>query len=419
MATDVDRRWWTELGLVVGLGALVRLLFVFVVARHDEPLGDQLYYSAQALTNARGNWFEQPFVTGAPAADHPPLTSALLTPITWISESTGSFVTAQRLMMVLVGVVAIVLVALIGRRVGGARVGLIAAAITAVYANVWVNDGLVMAESPAFLLVAATTLVALKFMDDPTTARAAMLGALVGSMALTRAELLLALPLVLILVIATGRSNRVPAGKSVAALVVAALVVLLPWVAWNQTRFSDSVFLSTNDGLTVAGANCDRTYFDDVGSWDIWCAYDVEIPENADASEASRLMRREGLHYLSEHAGRFPVVVAARMARVMSVGYFGSVNAAGEAEGRPSWVSILGAVQFWLLVPVAAVGFRSVGHRVRRLVLVAFWPVVFVTVVAANAYVRFRLPAEVGLVVLAACGVVALSERSRSSFASG
>ena len=204
-----------------------------------------------------------------------------------------------------------------------------------------------------------------------------------------------------------------------AALVVAALVVLLPWVAWNQTRFSDSVFLSTNDGLTVAGANCDRTYFDDVGSWDIWCAYDVEIPENADASEASRLMRREGLHYLSEHVGRFPVVVAARMARVMSVGYFGSVNAAGEAEGRPSWVSILGAVQFWLLVPVAAVGFRSVGHRVRRLVLVAFWPVVFVTVVAANAYVRFRLPAEVGLVVLAACGVVALSERSRSSSASG
>jgi len=31
MATDVDRRWWAELGLVVGLGALVRLLFVFVV----------------------------------------------------------------------------------------------------------------------------------------------------------------------------------------------------------------------------------------------------------------------------------------------------------------------------------------------------------------------------------------------------
>ncbi len=418
MATDVDRRWWAELGLVVGLGALVRLLFVFVVARHDEPLGDQLFYSAQALTNARGNWFEQPFVSGAPAADHPPLTSALLTPITWISESTGSFITAQRLMMVLVGMVAIVLVAMIGRRVGGGRVGVIAAAITAVYANVWVNDGLVMAESPAFLLVAATTLVALMFRDVPTLARATMLGTLVGSMALTRAELLLALPLVLVLVTVTARSRRLSTWKSVTAVVVAAVVVLLPWVAWNQTRFTESVFLSTNDGLTVAGANCDRTYFDDVGSWDIWCAYDVEVPEGADASEASSLMRREGLRYLTEHAGRFPVVVAARVARVMSVGYFGSVNAAGEAEGRPSWVSILGAVQFWLLVPLAVVGFRSIDRRFHRLALLAFWPVVLVTVVAANAYVRFRLPAELGVVVLAACGVVALSERSRLSSAS-
>jgi hypothetical protein len=64
------------------------------------------------------------------------------------------------------------------------------------------------------------------------------------------------------------------------------------------------------------------------------------------------------------------------------------------------------------------VGFRST-ERSRRSMLVALWPVVLVTVVIANAYVRFRLPAELGLVVLAACGVSTLSARWRSSSSSG
>ena len=54
--------WWTRLSVIAGFGLLVRLAFVLGITRFDEPVGDQLYYSAQALTNARGGWFEQPFL---------------------------------------------------------------------------------------------------------------------------------------------------------------------------------------------------------------------------------------------------------------------------------------------------------------------------------------------------------------------
>ncbi|NDF31476.1 MAG: hypothetical protein EB147_04535 [Acidimicrobiia bacterium] len=418
MPTTHDRRWWARLGLIAGLGAIIRVAFTVLVTRRASVAGDQIYYSAQALTNSRGKWFEQPFQQGMPSADHPPLTSLILTPITWLTEATGSFVTAQRLMMVVVGISGLVIVALLAREVGGSRVGLIAASITAVYANIWVNDGLLMAESPTFLLVGSFTLVAMRFSASPSVGRAVTLGALVGLMALTRAELLLALPIVVVLAAVTLRPNRKEIVRVSSMVIAATVTVLIPWVVWNQVRFENPVFLSTNDGLTLAGANCDRTYYEDVGSWDIWCAYHVEVPENADASEASALMRDEGLRYWSSHAKRFPVVAAARVARVMSLGYFSSVNAAGEAEGRPTWVSVLGALQFWVLVPLAFVGFRASDQRSRRWLLLAFWPIVLATVVIANAYVRFRVPAEVGLIVLAAAGVATIRPRSRSSFES-
>jgi hypothetical protein len=81
-------------------------------------------------------------------------------------------------------------------------------------------------------------------------------------------------------------------------------------------------------------------------------------------------------------------------------------------------VSVLGALQFWVLVPLAFVGFRASDQRSRRWLLLAFWPIVLATVVIANAYVRFRVPAEVGLIVLAAAGVATIRPRSRSSFES-
>ena len=79
---------------ITAIGLAIRLAFVYGITRFDQPVGDQLYYSAQALTNAQGRWFEQPFAHGMPAADHPPLTSLILTPISWVAESSGSFITA-------------------------------------------------------------------------------------------------------------------------------------------------------------------------------------------------------------------------------------------------------------------------------------------------------------------------------------
>lgn len=408
--------WWRWVVALCFLGLVLRLAFVIFVTRFDVPVGDQLFYSAQALTNADGRWFEQPFAENEPAADHPPLTTLVLTPVSWLMQfepvrSWSSVVTAQRLTMVILGTLGVALMASIGRKIGGRTVGLVAATVTTLYANIWVNDGLLMAETPTFVVVAALILFALKLERDSRWYVAASLGALSGLASLARPELVASLPLILGLIATTqwGRWRR-SSGMMATAILIWSMFVM-PWVVWNNLRFTEPVLLSTNDGLTIAGGHCDRTYFEDVGGWDIWCAYAVDVPSEEDASEASRRMRRVGLDYWREHVDRYPVVAAARLARISSVGFQEANAIAARSEGRPLWVSNLGMVQYWLLLPMAIIGWRHIGVRRFRLILISAVPVVVFVAMVANAYVRFRLPAEIGLVVLASVGIAHVVRR--------
>ena len=66
-----------------------------------------------------------------------------------------------------------------------------------------------------------------------------------------------------------------------------------PWALYNLARFDRPVLLSTNDGTTLLGANCDTTYYDDLGGWDIRCLEPVPNDETVDASvRSARAARR-------------------------------------------------------------------------------------------------------------------------------
>lgn len=399
-----DRWRWSVFAVAVcGLG--IRVAFIWFGSRRDGPVGDQLFYSAQAIANARGDWFEQPFVSGVPAADHPPLTALVITPVTWLFSWTGSVVTVQRLQMAIIGTVSVVAMAYLGRFVGGMRTGLLAAGATAVYVNVWVNDGLIMAETLTFLLVTLITISILQTIAGPRPGRFACIGFLCALAALTRAELVVLAPLVALLAAFELRKrDRVKTAANIVALIAMFCAVVSPWVIWNQIRFDGPAFLSTNDGLTLAGANCDRTYFEDIGGWDIWCAYAVSVPDDADPAEASAIMREAGLDYWRQNIDRYPKVAVARLARVFSFGYLGSSAHSATAEGRPIWLTHIGTLQYWTMIPLAMVGFRRRTTSSDRFVLLGTVPIVVVVGLVANAYVRFRVPSEVGLVVLASLG---------------
>jgi 4-amino-4-deoxy-L-arabinose transferase-like glycosyltransferase len=416
-----SRRFWRVL-LVVVFGALaVRVGYVMLAKRHEPVLGDQIYYNAQANTIARGHGFTD-FRDGSQQAEHPPLTALVLTPTSWVMERFdpgGNHLLAQRLTMAAIGGGVVLVIGLVGRSVAGSRAGLLAAGIAAVYPNLWVNDGLVMSETLATLAVALAILLAYRFVRAASWPNAAWLGAACGLAMLARAELGLLLPLMVLPVALFVRALSFKR-QLVLFLVacVAAAAVVSPWLVANLTRFDEPVLFSTNDGLTLCGANLHRTYYGQgTGLWALDCATFPTPP--GDRSVVSNTLRHDALQFMRDHLGRLPYVMAVRVARVWSLYAPGLMASYNQNEGRDKEVSWLGFAMFWVLVPIAVAGGVFLRRRkVPITPLVAQFAIVTVTAAAIYGIVRFRVPAEVSLVVLAAVAVDAWWTRDREAWGS-
>jgi hypothetical protein len=101
-----------------------------------------------------------------------------------------------------------------------------------------------------------------------------------------------------------------------------------------------------------------------------------------------------------------PVVVAARLGRVWGVFRPAQGAHLDTVVGRNLHVAQAGLGAYWFLLPFAIAGAVLLGRdrRRRALLLILLAPVVMVTITAATTYgtTRFRVGAEVSIVVLAA-----------------
>lgn len=404
------RRWL--LG-AVGLGAAVRL--IMLVSRwHDElPLSDALWYSGQAQQIANGKGFEGPFVPG-PSAEHGPLTPLLLAPVSGFTDPVGW----QRLVLTIVGIATVALIGVLAARVAGWTVGVVAALLAAIYPNLWVNDTLVMSESLAALTVTAALLAAVSIPGSRRrSVTAASCGALVGLAALTRSELLLLVPLIALPVWRGDRhrsaDDRPPSGdrRSAALIVIGAIVVVAPWVVRNLVSFERPVLMTTNEGATLLGANCDDSYYrPDIGGWSLWCVLDAGGPPDEEPSIRSARYRSLAFDHVADHTSRVPLVVAARIGRGLDLVGVQNLVDSDVAEGRYRWADWAGVVAWWLLVLPMVLGARMLDRRTRWILLAPAISV-FATIAVFYGGHRIRAPLEPVVVVLAAVALVAWRAR--------
>ena len=414
-----DRRFWRIL-LLIALAALVLRVGYVAFAKTNQPVhGDQLFYNAEANRLARGDGFLEPFDPQAlsrgviregtdPAADHPPLTVVVLAPVSFV---TSEALIPQRLTMAVLGTVAVVIIGLLARRLAGDRAGWIAAGIAAIYPNLWVNDGLIMSETIATLVVALALLYAYRLIRQPNVWNALIVGALCGLAALTRAELVLLVPLLAVPAALVARSVATAQRWKLAGVgVLAAAVLIGPWVGYNLSRFDEPTYLSTNDGIALLGSNCDSVYYGNgIGLTDLKC---LGPNPRGDQSVDSKIFRDRAFDYIRAHKKRAVLVAFARVGRTWSLFRPWDMVSYNKGEGRESWVTALGLIAYYPLL-IAAVGGWVVMRRRRRRSWPLLVPALIVTVSSAATYgqTRFRVPAEPTLVVLAAVAIAAVVAR--------
>ena len=404
-----QRRFRQAFWSIVGVAALWRVLYVLVSKDSDPLVGDQIYYSAQASTIANGEWFADPFRPGAYAADHAPLTSLSLAPVSW---SDTNAVMLQRLLTSVYGIAVVIGVGALARWLFDRRIALIATALAGAYANLWMNDALVMSETLAAAGVVGILLAAYVYDEGRRRNQAVVLGVVIGFAGLARAELLLLGPMLALPMVLFGRRDRpMPSSRRLGHLAIAsaaAVLVVSPWVIRNQIRFEEPTTISTQDGLLLLGTNCPPAYEGGGrGFWLLSCMDLVEVADDADQSERSSAYRAYALDYLADNADQLPGVIAARIGRGFSVWQTDAMTYLNEGEGRERWASQLGLWQFWLLTPLAAYGLWRWPSRQPRWPLVVTGSLALIMIAAFYGIPRFRIPAEIGIVL---CAAVALDQ---------
>ena len=419
-------RW----ALLIGLAALVvRVLVILLVDPHVPEVGDASAYHLLANNLADGRGYIRPFDLAkfgrvVPTAEYPPMFPYFLSLFARLGARS---VEAQRLVMGVVGSGTVVLIALIGRRVGGTAVGIVAGVLAAVYPMLFLAEATLMSESLFVFLVAAALLLAYAAADRPDLFRFVALGAVLGLATVTRAEAMVLAVFLVVPLVWRLRDSSVGRRIAMGALVLAvAAIVVVPWSVRNARTFNEFVPVSNSLVQIVDGANCRLTYSGPyLGSWRSTFgnadAHGTECFEGFNGSQpgfdeakAAAVSRRDGLNYISGHLTALPKVAAARLLRTFGLFRPAQQTQLEALEGRPLGWERAGTYMYWVLAPLAIGGLVVL---IRRRATV--WPLVaaIITVVVSTVLTygtqRFRITAEPAILVLAAAALVAIAGRLR------
>ncbi len=418
-----ERTFRIWVGVAMALGFSIRVAFVIIKqSRLTLTTGDAFWYHMQARLVADGRGFLNPFLLqnqgiAGPGADHPPGLVLILTAADLLGIDTPQ---GQRILMSVLGTASILLIALLGRRIGSRKVGIVAALLAATYPNIWINDGMLMVETVYILVIAASLLATYRYLDRHRLGDLVVLSSALAAAAMLRPESLVLFAVMVTPMVLSRTTLSWP--RRCMHLAVAALIPILafaPWVIYNLGRFESPVTISTGAGQTLAAGNCDITYSGDkIGYYDLGCIDDRWTGDpTGDPTERDAALQADAREYMSAHRSELPKVMLARVARVWHLyGAEQSLTLDGWIEGRaggpPSGDRSLVTVallSYFALVPLALVGGFLTWRRGVRI-----WPLLvqpaLVTVVAAITFgiTRYRAGAEITLVVLAAVTICAV-----------
>jgi hypothetical protein len=176
------------------------------------------------------------------------------------------------------------------------------------------------------------------------------------------------------------------------------------------------VWLSTNSGSVIEGANCPSTYGGArLGAWDPACLTETRRP-GLHETEWAEAGRQKGIDHSLDHVERLPLVAGARVLRT-----FGLWEPTGAArleavETRHEGWQVVGWAYGLVLLALAVPG--TVILRRRGVPLGPMGAVVAGVVlssIVALGSQRFRLAAEPVIAIAAATAIVARYQSSRAS----
>jgi len=402
-------RWATALTAIALAGVGLRLTYLAFVGPHLRLGLDSIWYVLEAASLNNTHHYSDPALLfqgiHRPTANFPPLYPLFLAVLDRLGATTFH---DYQVAGACCGGVTVVLTGVLGRRIGGPVVGLVAACIVAVSPVLLATDATVMSETIAVPLTVAVLLAASWAAASGSLPRWGLVGALAGLIALARGEaIVLAIVLVPVLVICAPGVNRLRRLAQLGTVMGTAALVVAPWLIRNVEVFHPPVLLSSNLDSVLSGANCGPVYHGPMlGLWDFNCTDESRLAVLGEA-RYSRQIGDRALHYAADHAGRVPLVMGVRILRG-----WGLYDPAQQVRVEAAESRSIGWGQFaWfgsmVTLALALPGMVSLRRRRFELAVVA-GPAALATAVLALTWgdQRFVLTAVPALAVAAAVSVL-------------
>lgn len=413
--------------MIVGVGALLRVLWA-VKAQHPVELRDPVLYLILSDHVASGDGYRYGFEADqGVTAYYPPGYPLAVGAVLWVVRLLPFDVTAFDVAVwlnVALSVATIGLVFVLGRRLAGDRVGLVAAAIWALWPNLIFHSAIVLTETLFLFLLVLLLIVLLGDPEGarlPGRARLVTVGILFGLTLLVRPVSAVIAPVLLVLWWGAGVKAAL---WRVALVGVATVAVLVPWSIRSTLAMDEPVAMSLNFGDNLClGHNPGATGgFGDLGAH-CYTAEGLQRPESETRRQSENIDR--AVDYIVDNPGETLRRTPSKLRITMENDHDGLQVAEdfGEAQLVSDGTRDLlkaAANGFYYLVAVAAVAggvvlLRRPDPARRGLFLVVAGAAQLVSPLATFGDARFKMPIYPTLAVCAAVAVVALWDRLSAS----
>ncbi len=414
------------LALIITAAVLLRLAYV-LVAGHTLSL-QASGYDPYAVNLLAGHGYTR-FEDLHPDSDLPPLYPFFLA---GVYSLFGRSAVPVALVQIAFDAVTLVTIYAIGRRVGGERVGLLAALFTGFYPYL-LFQGVSVNDTTMFTMLLVLGIWGAYWLNDTGAWRwAVFTGLLFGVAALTKTLVVVMLPL-LALWWWRGLGFRRALGLG-AVVAVVFVTTLTPWIVRNTRVQGTLTLISTNDGSNLYQGNnpCAADYL--LNGWDVqWVQCLNPLPDGLSETEQSTWYRDQALAYLRENPGEIPRLLWAKLTTLWSPELLPRTvppsadmdDAAVLQYEQPLFVAarLAHLLYFTPLLLLALVGlWRALRSGAWR---DAYGPLLIVLVGITAAYLiyhpstRYRSPADPFVFVLSAAALAYVWDRWRASRAGG
>ncbi len=424
-----SRRRVTTFWILISLITLASLAWRVIYVIHwnwNQPLqGDAFYFHWQPWMLVHGLGFSDPYVylgmqqgvnipssfyassnhLLVPSAHHPPLLCIILAAGDLLSlQSFGT----QLIILCIFGAATVTLCAILGRMLGGERVGVVAALIAAIYPGMWIYDGQLLAEQIAQFTVALLLIQLVLLWRNRSVKNAIFAGIFVALAALTRAELLMLILAPFLLAVFSMKQDSLKKRiRTVGIATATTVLVLSPWVIRNLVVFQYPEIIATDLGATVEAANCAASYDGTAQGYEVWNCVGLSIQWH-DESYYDHVHLISGLDYANAHKGQAAIMAAARVGRLLYL-FKPHQQATFILNFIDGWPQFADTALWYSSYPVEILGIAGlIILKKKKLPISPYiltFVIVFIATIIAFGDIRFRAVGEVPLTVLSAVGL--------------